>query len=143
MGNHHSNSGANPRLFPSRFSDRFWHLTLLRRTIQSMAGRYLSQREGLVLIDYGCGTMPYRPLLEKYVSYYIGADLPERTADAFIQANGKTDLPDSFADVVVSTQVLEHVEDPGIYLNECYRILKAGGLLLLSTHGYWMYHPDP
>jgi SAM-dependent methyltransferase len=140
---HGSNSSANPRLYPSKLSSRFYHLTLLRKAMQSIANKYLSQQDGLVMIDYGCGTMPYRPLFEEYVSHYIGVDFPGRGTDAIIQTDGKTDLPDNFADAVVSTQVLEHVEYPKIYLDECHRILKLDGLLILSTHGFWIYHPDP
>jgi SAM-dependent methyltransferase len=44
---------------------------------------------------------------------------------------------------VLSTQVLEHVLDPDVYLRECYRVLRPGGRLLLSTHGFMFYHPDP
>ena len=47
------------------------------------------------------------------------------------------------SDVVLSTQVLEHVEDPRTYLEECFRVLRPGGQLLLSTHGFMVYHPDP
>jgi SAM-dependent methyltransferase len=39
--------------------------------------------------------------------------------------------------------VLEHVEAPSLYLSECWRVLRPGGRLLLSTHGVFMYHPDP
>jgi SAM-dependent methyltransferase len=109
-----------------------------------IASQYLCQGHGHVVVDYGCGTSPYRPLFEKYVSSYIGVDLPgQDTADAVIGTGGTTNLTDSFADVVLSTQVLEHVDRPHTYLQECHRILKRNGLLILSTHGYWMYHPDP
>src|SRR3954454_3306352 len=52
-------------------------------------------------------------------------------------------LPDGAADAVLSTQVLEHVTDPGVYLDECHRLLRPGGSLLLSTHGIMYYHRDP
>ena len=29
------------------------------------------------------------------------------------------------------------------YLKEAHRILEKEGKLILSTHGYWMFHPDP
>jgi SAM-dependent methyltransferase len=51
--------------------------------------------------------------------------------------------PDDAFDAVVSTQVLEHVADPALYLREANRVLKPGGRLLLSTHGTFPYHPDP
>ena len=44
---------------------------------------------------------------------------------------------------MLSTQVLEHVDDPDRYLKECYRVLKHKQFLILSTHGYWLYHPHP
>jgi SAM-dependent methyltransferase len=39
--------------------------------------------------------------------------------------------------------VLEHVSSPTAYLAEARRLCKPDGLLILSTHGYWQYHPDP
>ena len=32
---------------------------------------------------------------------------------------------------------------PARYLAECFRVLRPGGRLLLSTHGMFVYHPDP
>ncbi len=132
------------RLYPSWHSDRFYILNLLRKTMESIAENYLSKRDGLVVVDLGCGTMPYRPIFERYVARYIGVDLPgNQTADFYADSDGRTEFADSFADVVLSTQLLEHVDQPIVYLRECYRLLKPNGLLILSTHGYWIYHPDP
>jgi len=110
----------------------------------TIAEKYLTKGSGFILVDYGCGTMPYRPIFEPYVAQYIGVDLPgNEHADFYTEPSGKVRLPNGFADVILSTQVLEHVEQPMEYLRECYQLLKPGGLLILSTHGYWMYHPDP
>jgi SAM-dependent methyltransferase len=46
-------------------------------------------------------------------------------------------------DCVLSTQVLEHVEAPEIYLKECYRVLRPGGSLILTTHGLFEDHACP
>jgi SAM-dependent methyltransferase len=56
---------------------------------------------------------------------------------------GIIDMPEESVGFVLSTQVLEHVEDPKAYLKEAHRILEKEGKLILSTHGYWMFHPDP
>ena len=133
---------SSPRLNPSRFNDRYYHLKRLRDEMISIMNEFLSKKT-LVLVDFGCGKMPYRPLFENYVEQYVGVDLPDnKQADVHIKS-GQADLPDQFADIVISTQVLEHVPDPQAYLKECYRLLKPDGLLILSTHGHWMYHPDP
>jgi SAM-dependent methyltransferase len=52
-------------------------------------------------------------------------------------------VDDASFDAVMSTQVLEHVTDPALYLSECARVLRPGGRLRLSTHGTFVYHPDP
>ena len=43
------------------------------------------------------------------------------------------DLPNACADVVVSFETIEHVEDPNRLLAECRRILKSDGIFLCST----------
>jgi ubiquinone/menaquinone biosynthesis C-methylase UbiE len=46
-----------------------------------------------------------------------------------------SDLPfeDGVYDIVLNTQVLEHVKDPGQVCKELARVLKPGGLLFLTT----------
>ncbi len=132
------------RLYPTRLNSRFYHLVALRDAIKSIADEYLSKGDSQVLVDFGCGGMPYRSIIEPHVAQYLGVDLPaNEKADSPVSTDGKMQLPDEFANVVLSTQVLEHVGNPMEYLRECHRILKPGGLLILSTHGYWKYHPDP
>jgi SAM-dependent methyltransferase len=88
--------------------------------------------------------MPYRTILEPLVNQYIGVDLAiNPKATHLINFDSKTTLPDNYADIVLSNQVLEHVDSPQGYLQEAMRILKPGGYILLTTHGYWYYHPTP
>jgi SAM-dependent methyltransferase len=88
--------------------------------------------------------MPYRPLFDAVARSYIGADLESNPdANVFLRADGSLPLEDESVDVVVSSQVLEHVLDVDQYLAECRRVLRKGGTLLLSTHGMWIYHPHP
>lgn len=44
----------------------------------------------------------------------------------------KFDFEDDFFDVVVSFEVLEHLQDPSNYLKEVQRVTKPGGLILMS-----------
>ncbi len=132
------------RLRPSFFSSRYYHLKKLKECNEYVITKYLGKASQWALLDYGCGGMPYKPLYDSIVGYYLGADIdynPEK--DILIDAEGKIDAPDGSFDIILSTQVLEHVIDPAFYLKEAFRVLKPGGLLILSTHGYWMYHPDP
>jgi SAM-dependent methyltransferase len=135
---------GNLRLYPRYSGGRYQILSLLRKHLLRIAESELPKRDGLVLVDFGCGDMPYRPIFEPYVGRYCGVDLPENPrADYHVGQDSRMELPDGFADVLLSNQVLEHVADPQGYLSECLRVLKPDGVLILSTHGYWMYHPNP
>ena len=46
-------------------------------------------------------------------------------------------------DLVLSTQVLEHLSSPTNYLHESIRVLKPGGSLVLTTHGTFPEHGVP
>lgn len=132
----------NKWLYPSRIDQFYYHLILLRENLKAIKKKHI--KSGSVIVDLGCGRMPYREVFGGPGIKYVGADLaPNPSADIFISEDGAVPLGDSSADVVLSTQVLEHVKDPMAYLRECRRILKPGGLLILSTHGYWLYHPGP
>jgi SAM-dependent methyltransferase len=124
-----------------------WHrlsyiVGALPRRIEALAGTLELPPDARVL-DYGCADTPYRRLLPPGVSY-LAADLPGNPAATLdIAPDGTVPVADASVDAVLSTQVLEHVTDPALYLRECARVLRPGGRLLLSTHGLMVYHPDP
>lgn len=130
------------RLYPSKSSGRFHVLTQLRKANEYIIEKYINHRG--VLIDFGCGNLPYKPLYAPFVDEYIGADIElNRFASVLIDEKLSIKAASETFDYVLSTQVLEHVEDYQAYLTEVARILKPQGLLILSTHGHWQYHPDP
>lgn len=133
-------SGSNKL---SIFHPRKYILTKVRKELQKVFDRNITKTDGM-LLDYGCGDMPYRNYLSPKVEKYIGADIEGNDkADILILSNGRTPLADNTADYVISTSVLEHVPDVALYLNESARVLKKEGLIMLTTHGIWMYHPHP
>lgn len=138
-------SSENRRMYPKSYDKYSYVLNQLTNTFEKHYNTIIElegSESGKKLIDYGCDTKPYIDIFKKYE--YLGADLPfNEIADYILTEEGTIPVSDSFADLVLSTQVLEHVDDPIIYLNECHRVLKKDGFLIISTHGVWEYHPYP
>jgi len=116
----------------------------MRRRFDEIVERFVVAQNCRLLVDFGCGNMPYRALFEPHVDHYMGVDLPgNEMAHAAVSGPNQIPLESAAADIVLSSQVLEHVADPIAYLEEAYRVLRPNGILILSTHGSWPYHPDP
>lgn len=128
--------GRHPRLRPWHFQylDAFY----LYRSLRSQ----LSQLGGVVL-DVGCGDQPYRSWFGK-VQRYIGIDVsPGERVDIVIEPGSAWPLPDASIDVVLCTQVLEHVEDLEHTLSEIRRILRPGGKAVISYPFIYNEHGVP
>lgn len=129
------------RLRPHRLHSRYHVLRQLAAALQELVD---ALPVGDTVLDFGCADSPYEPLFVRKFTHYLRADLAGNPrSDVLIDTHGNLPLADASCDVVLSSQVLEHVADPRAYLAEAHRVLRAKGRLLLSTHGAWPYHPDP
>lgn len=142
MNENYKNTERGDRLNPKRTNSRYWILTSLRNTLINIIETSVNGSQDI--LDYGCGNKPYKVLFKDNVSRYVGADLkPNDIAEIILNPDGTVPIEDSKFSLVISSQVLEHTLDPHIYLKEAYRVLKNDGMLIISTHGFWVYHPDP
>ena len=66
---------GNDRLNPNIFHPRYVHLTQLRDATIKIIGELTSNKKDLLLVDFGCGDMPYRTVIEPKVGKYLGVDL--------------------------------------------------------------------
>jgi SAM-dependent methyltransferase len=118
------------------------HIRMLPARLEALSVDLLRPADGR-LLDYGCADVPYRGFFAADADY-VAADLVGNPDAALIlNPDGTVPEADESFDAVLSTQVLEHVTDPSLYLAEAFRVLRPGGRMLLSTHGTFSYHPDP
>jgi SAM-dependent methyltransferase len=98
------------------------------------------------LLDIGGENTPYIEIFKPYVKKYVCLNLSKvkNQADENIIGNA-LDLPfaDSSFDTVLSTQVLEHINEPQKAVDEIYRVLKKGRYCILSTNMAWINHAVP
>lgn len=132
----------NRRVSP-RIWEPDWHvLRTLAKAIRTILADHRLTLKGARVIDFGCGSRPYESWFTAAGAQYQGADILG-DAEIKVLANGTLDVSDEQYDLVASFQVLEHVWDVGTYLQEARRVLKRDGLLVIATHGTWLYHPHP
>jgi SAM-dependent methyltransferase len=125
------------RLQPAPEDPNYLHLSDLLIALQKVASS-LTVR----VLDYGAGVSPYRPLFPH--AHYERADIADVAGVEYVLArDGSLSAPSGTFDLVLSTQVLEHVHNPALYLSECSRVLRSAGTLALSTHGLFEDHGCP
>lgn len=74
---------------------------------------------------------------------YIGGDIQKGPGVDRVLDLHKIDLPDESVGSVLIIDTLEHVEDCRRALDEVYRILKPGGILVINSVMYFPIHNYP
>jgi SAM-dependent methyltransferase len=97
---------------------------------------------GKRVLDVGCGVKPYLPYFSGATSY-VGVDVQDNPNADLHGAIEALPVDDGSFDVVLATQVLEHVDDPSAAVRELHRVTAPGGRVLASTHGVMVFHPNP
>jgi len=115
------------------------------------------------IVDLGCGDgrlifALYKRGLLKNVGEIVGVDISEERIGRLTKelpfvkgiisdASNVKELPDSSFDFVICSQLVEHVEDDDMLVQEIRRLLRVGGLAYISSvikkwYGVYFYFRD-
>jgi SAM-dependent methyltransferase len=105
----------------------------------------LKKFSGGRLIDLGCGDMPFRQQLSSQLEAYDSLDFfPRSNQVTYVGDIQHMDMiPASTYDTAICLEVLEHIGDPFMAVREIQRILKAGGVLIVSVPHLSRLHDEP
>jgi 2-polyprenyl-3-methyl-5-hydroxy-6-metoxy-1,4-benzoquinol methylase len=109
-----------------------------------------NQNETITVLDVGSQCVPgqsdsYKVFFSEPPFKYIGLDMIEGyNVDIVIKHPYQWDeVPDNFCDVLISGQVLEHVEFPWFTIAEIARVVKPRGLICLIAPSTAKLHRFP
>ncbi|MEJ5300100.1 MAG: glycosyltransferase [Thermodesulforhabdaceae bacterium] len=133
----------------SRISDITDRYVILQ-TIREAISQHVFLLSG-ILLDIGCGMMPYKDFILKNnpnIKEYIGLEFEEGKYKASKGANLVWDgdtipLADSSVDCVTAVEIIERCKNPLRILKEIRRVLTPGGVFLFTTSFLWSYHGIP
>lgn len=114
------------------------HRLMLDRTVDPM----LAEMTGDNLI-IGAGYDPYLALMKKARSVLLtDVDGSNTVIDHVVDAH-QMNFEDASFDGVVAIEVFEHLRDPALALSEVFRVLRPGGIVLVSMPFLFRVHGDP
>ena len=146
MSAHDSLALTGERTVPGVAEENYWfrrHEVVYRKLAGHCAGHDV--------LEAGCGEGYGADLIADVASSVIGLDYDELTV-AHVRARyprvdvrhgnlAALPLPNDSVDVVVNFQVIEHLWDQPQFVGECFRVLRPGGLLLMSTPNRVTFSP--
>lgn len=116
--------------------------SIVEDNLQSLSVQNKSQPK---ILDFGCGSGIFVGELQEKGYDASGIDISSEAVkfgelkgikNLKVQDSHKIDYPDSFFDVVLSLDVLEHLEDESWAVKEVNRVLRSGGKFIVMVPAY-------
>ncbi|MDR1866157.1 MAG: class I SAM-dependent methyltransferase [Bacteroidales bacterium] len=133
---------------PSKRHCEYIYLRCYFKEIKDIFDRYIKEND--TVFDIGCGNKPMEQYIRTLIKNdraesYVGCDVVQSSARKVDIVCDATDIPEksSAYDIVVCTQVVEHVFDHAKVFEEAFRLLKPGGFFIVSGPFVWPVHEAP
>lgn len=132
--------------------DRHWWFEARKAIILGLLDSYLPASSQRVVLDAGCGTGGLLKDLQRY-GKVVAADFSEEAVKfcklrghSIFQCSGlNTPFRAKSFDSIVGLDLIEHLDEDLVALQELYRICKAGGYLCLTVPAFqflWSSHDE-
>lgn len=126
-------------------SDKYWQKSpsnmLLKKAVEVALARYAKNKK---LLDAGAGRLAYKPLVTKYTQKYVSSDFDKTHPQLDVVTDiEKMSFKNRSFDVVLCSQVLEHVPHPWLALTEINRVLKKDGIGIITVPLFGYIHNAP
>ncbi len=111
----------------SLFSNNY----LSRKPIENAMRRFSRQfRQHQRVLDIGCGHKPYQKFFR---CEYIGLDPLSKVQPDIVANAWDVPLPENHVDGIILNQALEHIAKTDQTIQEIYRVLKPGGIIIVTV----------
>jgi SAM-dependent methyltransferase len=109
---------------------------ITRRKLESFLESYQTEEK---ILDIGSGGSAYGRLFPNRLTVDIDPERnPEIVADA-----ARLPFEDASFSFILCTEMLEHVPEPQVVIDELHRVLKPGGKMVLTTRFVFPLHDTP
>lgn len=118
---------------------RLPHVRFLRQAVSDLP-------DGARVLDVGAGDAPYRELFDRFTYLTSDWEGTEHVADVpydIVAQAHDIPLEDDSLDAIVCTQVLEHLPEPWVAVEEFHRLLRPGGKVIITAPLTWYLHELP
>ncbi|KKB46610.1 hypothetical protein HMPREF1212_04106 [Parabacteroides sp. HGS0025] len=133
---------------PSKYSREYIYYKCYLTDMKGVLDKYICKNN--FVFDIGCGNKPFeqyiRSLLKNDIpAMYIGSDVVQSSDNKVDIICDATNIPASSSsyDIVICTQVIEHIFDHIKVFKEANRLLKPGGFFIVSSNFVWEMHEVP
>lgn len=137
-------------LYNSKNPTRRWLHCTRRNWIVSRIHQYANQKQQKLALEIGPGSGIYLPVLGEQFEKVIASDIEKDYLEHISCLQNKyphlnlvvdnitnSRLSRASFDLILCTEVIEHIADSVSAIKEMYRLLKPGGILILSTPQKW------